>query len=130
MGEAEGVEVEDGGRGVGGVKNVGLGLEGRRRARGGRRLWLGAGVCHAQLGAELAVARLGRRLVHQSCTLRRLAEMMPELKPPQESSECRRPNSIFGQRSITTVSPAARARSAALWLTTPSCIHKIGRAHV
>src|SRR3546814_18781542 len=76
---------------------------------------LGAGVDHARLEAELAVAPLGGRLVHQSCTLRRLAEMMPELKPPQERSECRRPNSIFGQRSITTVSPAARARSAALW---------------
>jgi len=31
--------------------------------------------------------------------------------------------SIFGQRSITTASPAARARSAAGSLTTPSCVH-------
>ena len=33
-----------------------------------------------------------------------------------------RPNSIFGQRSMTTVTPFARARSAAASLTTPSCI--------
>src|SRR3546814_10668686 len=92
-----------------------------------RRLRLRARVDHAGLEAEVAVAPLVF-LAHQSRTRRRLAEMMPELKPPQESSACSRPNSILGQRSITTVRPAARARAAAAWLITPSC--KIGRAHV
>ena len=31
-------------------------------------------------------------------------------------------NSIFGQRFMTTITPFARARSAASSLTTPSCI--------
>src|SRR5690606_27444826 len=101
--------------------DVGGVLEDRRLARAGHRLRLRAGVDHARLEAVGAVAALGG-LAHQSCTRRRLEEMMPELKPPQESSAWRRPNSIFGQRSMTTVSPAARARSAAASLTTPSCI--------
>ena len=35
----------------------------------------------------------------------------------------RRAISIFGQRSITTFSPAASARAAASSFTTPICIH-------
>src|SRR3546814_7928303 len=106
---------------VGVVEHVGGVLEERRLARAGHRLRLRAGMDHAGLEAEVAVAPLVF-LDHQSRTRRRLAEMMPELKPPQESSACRRQNSIFGQRSITTVRPAARALAAAAWLITPSCI--------
>src|SRR3546814_8359009 len=99
---------------VGGVYHIGGVLEDRRLARAGHRLRLRARVDHAGLEAEVAVAPLVF-LAHQSRTRRRLAEMMPELKPPQESSACSRPNSILGQRSITTVRPAAR---------------EIGREHV
>ena len=42
--------------------------------------------------------------------LRRLLEMMRELKPPQLSSPFKRPYSIFGQRFMTTLTPAASAR--------------------
>ena len=58
------------------------------------------------------ILSFGRRLV-----------MTRELKPPQESSLCRRPYSIFGQRSMMTSRPAASARAAAAPLRTPSCIH-------
>src|SRR5258708_39224197 len=53
---------------------------------------------------------------------RRLAEMIPELMPPHDNSLWSRPYSIFGQRFMTTVSPAASARCAAASLRTPSCI--------
>jgi hypothetical protein len=49
--------------------------------------------------------------------------MIPEFTPLQESSPASRPNSIFGQRFITTSSPAASAFAAASSLRTPSCIH-------
>merc|ERR1719230_1207631 len=52
-----------------------------------------------------------------------LEEITPESKPCCPSSRNRREYSIFGQRSITTLSPAAVARSAAASLRTPSCIH-------
>src|SRR3546814_18005661 len=103
---------------VGVVEHVGGVLEDRRLARAGNRLRLRARMDHAGLEAEVAVAPLVF-LAHQSCTRRRLAEMMPELKPPQASSACSRPNSILGPRSIPPVRPAARARAAAAWLVTP-----------
>ena len=63
------------------------------------------------------------RVSLRACGRRRLLEMMRELKPPQLSSPLRRPYSIFGQRFMTTVSPAFSARAAAASLRTPSCIH-------
>ena len=48
---------------------------------------------------------------------------MRELTPAQPSSPERRPYSIFGQRFITTLSPASSASFAASSLRTPSCIH-------
>ena len=52
-------------------------------------------------------------------------EITPELMPPQDSAPVRRPNSIFGQRFITTRSPAVSARAAASSLRTPSCIQTV-----
>src|SRR5215472_17876201 len=52
----------------------------------------------------------------------RLEEMVRELTPIQEISEDRRPHSIFGQRFITTLIPAASAFSAAASSRPPSCI--------
>src|SRR5215813_9129382 len=51
-----------------------------------------------------------------------LAVMVRELTPIQEISDDRRPYSILGQRSITTLRPAASALAAASGLRTPSCI--------
>ena len=120
--EAEGLQVEQRGRVVGVVEHVGGVLEDRRLARAGDRLRLGAGVDHAGFEAVLAARLFGSVFCHDRRTLRRLAEMMRELNPPQDSSALRRPNSIFGQRSMTTVRPASRALSAAASLMTPSCI--------
>src|SRR3546814_15965975 len=106
---------------VGGVEHGGGGRVERRLARSGQRLRLRAGMDHAGLEAEVAVAPVVF-LAHQSRTRRRLAEMMPELKTHQESPACSRHNSIFGQRSMTTVRPEARARAAAEWFTPPSRI--------
>ena len=49
---------------------------------------------------------------------------MPVLTPLQPNSPNSRPYSIFGQRFITTVTPAAAARSAAAASQTPNCIHR------
>ena len=50
------------------------------------------------------------------------AEMVRELTPIQPISDDRRPYSIFGQRFITTLMPAASALAAASSWRTPSCI--------
>src|SRR6516164_10509556 len=52
----------------------------------------------------------------------RLALMVRELTPIHEISDDRRPYSIFGQRFITTLTPAASAFSAAASSRPPSCI--------
>ena len=52
----------------------------------------------------------------------RLELMVRELTPIQEISEDSRPYSIFGQRFITTLIPAASAFSAAASSRPPSCI--------
>ena len=52
--------------------------------------------------------------------------MMPLLTPLHDNSPPSRPNSIFGQRFITTSMPAASALAAASSLRTPSCIHTTG----
>ena len=52
----------------------------------------------------------------------RLELSVRELTPIQEISEDSRPYSIFGQRFITTLMPAASAFAAAASLRTPSCI--------
>src|ERR1700676_697449 len=54
-----------------------------------------------------------------------------ELTPIQEISEDSRPYSIFGQRFITTLRPAAFAFSAAASSRAPSCIQiTFGRADI
>jgi hypothetical protein len=50
--------------------------------------------------------------------------MMPVLTPLHESSPPSRPNSIFGQRFMTTSIPAASAVAAASSLRTPNCIQR------
>ena len=52
----------------------------------------------------------------------RLALMVRELTPIQEISDDSRPYSIFGQRFITTLIPAASAFAAAASSRAPSCI--------
>src|SRR5215472_9955799 len=52
----------------------------------------------------------------------RFAEMVRELTPIQEISDDKRPHSIFGQRFITTFTPAASALAAAASSRAPSCI--------
>src|ERR1700745_1766694 len=52
----------------------------------------------------------------------RLALMVRELTPIHEISDDNRPYSIFGQRFITTFSPAASALAAASSSRAPSCI--------
>ena len=50
--------------------------------------------------------------------------MMPEFTPLQDNSPPSRPNSIFGQRFMTTSMPGGLgAFAAAASLRTPSCIH-------
>ena len=49
--------------------------------------------------------------------------MMPLLTPLHDSSPPSRPNSIFGQRFMTTSIPAFSAVAAASSLRMPSCIH-------
>ena len=56
----------------------------------------------------------------RSCAF--LALRVRELTPIQPISEDSRPYSIFGQRFITTLRPAASASAAASSLRTPSCI--------
>ena len=56
----------------------------------------------------------------QAMPRRRRDEITPELMPPQDSAPVSRPNSIFGQRFITTRSPAASARAAASSLRRPT----------
>src|SRR5262249_60506270 len=52
----------------------------------------------------------------------RLEEMVRELTPIQEISDDSRPYSIFGQRFITTLMPAASPFSAAASSRPPSCV--------
>ena len=52
--------------------------------------------------------------------------MMPLLTPLHDNSPPKRPNSIFGQRFITTSMPAPSAVAAASSWRMPSCIHTTG----
>src|SRR5690606_39717417 len=115
--EAEGLQVEEAGRVIGVVKDVGGVLEDRGLSCAGQGLRLSARVDHAGFEAVIVA------LAHDSLTFRRRAVITCVSKPPQASSAFRRPNSIFGQRFITTLRPAASARSAAASSRTPSCIH-------
>src|SRR3546814_7582151 len=103
-------------------EDIGGGMIDRHVARAGHRIGRRAGMDGT--GFEAGLAGMVHDLAgHRAPSFWRLLEMMRELKPPQESSPCRRPYSILGQRFMTTVRPAASAFAAAVSLRTPSCIH-------
>src|SRR6185503_2703323 len=92
---------------------AGRGLRAYRRGQGRRRQQQDLPHSHGQLFLRLPPLPNSKGL-RLSITRR--------LIPIQPNSPEKRPCSILGQRSITTVKPASSASFAASSLTTPSCI--------
>ena len=129
---AEIVQVEERGGVVDIVEHIGRGLVDRGRARAGCRVGCRTGMHRARFETidpvvRSALAKAGgprRSLMRRAsggCGARFL--MMPLLTPLHDNSPPSRPNSIFGQRFMTTSMPAASALAAASSLRMPSCIH-------
>ena len=126
---AERLEVEQGGRVVDVLEDVGGRLVDRHVARSGDRVGSCAGVDGPRLEAVGLVDLEGRpRLVaavvgHPSGRARRL-DRSPVLIPLQASSPLSRPYSIFMQRSSMKVRPASPAIAAPSGLRMPSWSHR------
>ena len=96
------------------LEDVGGGLVDRRRTRPGRRVGGRAGMDRQRLEPVAAVVRrraaAGRGFAGAGGGGRGgRFRMMPLLTPLHDNSPPRRPNSIFGQRFMTTSMPAASA---------------------
>src|SRR5690606_30473182 len=128
---AEALQVEQRSRLVRIVEDESRCLVDRRRTRAGDRIGRGAGMDLQGIEAvgRGILRRAGRcrsRLVlrfHAQILFCFLELMTRVLTPIQPISRLRRPNSILGQRFITTFRPAASAFFAASSWRTPSCIH-------